>query len=78
MANTVPLREIRDLLYALEGASLSILVETYDDGIGSSNEVQIEGDNICELFHNLLDRHQDTSTRDHFQAELKRLDGGKK
>ena len=74
----VPLSEIRDLLYALEGAALSWFVMEHEQRIPDSvfqAEIEIEGDSLMELFTNLLSHHQDTSTRDHFQSELKRLNG---
>ena len=81
---TVPLQDVRDLLYALEGAALSLYAREYEDSGADVDGVpllhfvgktKIEGDNLFELFSDLLSRHQDEGTREHFQAELKRLNG---
>jgi len=83
---TVPLQDIRDLLYALEGAAFSILAMDYEDFKQSGAfadgvplwaglaHIEIEGGNLFELFTNLLARHQDEGTREHFQAELKKFE----
>lgn len=85
---TVLLRDIRNLLYALEGAALSIYaMEVSAEDIAKAakpasspfiDETVIEGNNLLELFTNLLARHQDLGTREHFQAELKKFDTGEK
>lgn len=71
---TVPVEDLRSLLYALEGAALSIYAQTHDPET-TYDEVTIEGNNLFELFTNLLARHQDGGTQEHFQAELKRFEG---
>ena len=74
----VPLQDIRDLLYALEGAAISWFVMEHDQRVPDSvfqAEIEIEGSNLFELFTNLLARHQDEGTREHFLVELKRFEG---
>jgi hypothetical protein len=67
---TVPVALIEDFLVAMHTAIAAAMLNA------SSENVLIAGDNLCELFCNLLEFHPEPIVRAWMQNELRTLDKG--